>query len=56
MIFFRCWWVHETFCDALKRLFIKKFMSTEASNIISRLKIDTVLQNLNDPKVQDVLK
>ena len=31
-------------------------MSREDSNIISQLKIDTVLQNLNDPKVQDVLR
>ena len=54
MFFFRCWWVHKTFCDALERLFTKKFMSTEASNIISELKIDTVLQNLNNPKVQEV--
>ena len=44
------------FCDALERLFIKMFTSTENSNIISQLKIDTVLQNLNNPKVQDVLR
>ena len=44
------------FCNALDRVFIKKFMSREDSNIISQLKIDTVLQNLNDPKVQDVLR
>ena len=31
-------------------------MSTEDSNIISQLKIDTALQNLNDPKVQEVLR
>ena len=31
-------------------------MSTEDSNIISQLKIDTILQNLIDPKVQDVLR
>ena len=54
MFFFRCWWVHKTFCGALERLFTKKFMSTKASNIISELKIDTVLQNLNNPKVQEV--
>ena len=31
-------------------------MSTEDNNIISHLKIDTILQNLIDPKVQDVLR
>ena len=31
-------------------------MSTEYSNIISQLKIDTVPQNLNDPKIQYVLR
>ena len=31
-------------------------MSTEGSNIMNQLKIDTVLQHLNDPKVQDVLR
>ena len=31
-------------------------MSTEDSNIISQLKIDTALQNVNDSKVQDVLR
>ena len=56
MIFFRCWWVHETFWDSLERLFIKKFMSTEDNNIFSQLKIDTVLPNLNNPKVQDILR
>ena len=40
----------------MERLFIKKIMSTEDSNIVSQLKLDTVLQNLNDPKVQDVLR
>ena len=40
----------------MKRLFIKKIMSTEDINIVSQLKLDTVLQNLNDPKVQDVLR
>ena len=35
---------------------MKKFMSTEDSNIIIQLKIDTILQNLNNPKVQDVLR
>ena len=50
---FFSWWVHETFCDALERLFTKKFMRTEDSSIISQLRI---LQNLNDPKVEDILR
>ena len=53
---FRYWWVHKTFSDALERLLTKIFMSTEDSNIISQLKIDTILQNLIDAKVQDVLR
>ena len=41
LLFLRCWWIHDTFSDAIERLFIQHFMRPEDLEIISSLKFRT---------------
>ena len=41
LFFLRCWWIHETFSDAIERLFVQHFMRPEDLEIISSLKLRT---------------